>query len=52
MRFTGYLGRARIPLQVDVSFGDALVPAPEEVQLQPILDLPSALLLGYIREEV
>jgi predicted nucleotidyltransferase component of viral defense system len=52
VRFTGYLGNARIPMQIDVGFGDALVPAPMEVQIPYILDLPPTVLLGYARESV
>lgn len=50
VRFVGYLGNARIPMQIDVGFGDALVPAPIEVELPSILDVPPAVLLGYTRE--
>ena len=52
VRFTGYLGAARIPMQIDVGFGDALVPEATEVQLPTILDLPPTVLLGYSRESV
>jgi len=50
VRFTGYLGAARIPMQIDVGFGDALVPEATEVELPTILDLPPTVLLGYSRE--
>ena len=52
VRFTGYLGAARIPMQIDVGFGDALVPEATEVELPTILDLPPTVLLGYSRESV
>ena len=35
---TARLGNARIPLQVDVGFGDIVVPGPEEVQYPTLLD--------------
>ena len=50
VRFTGYLGAARIPMQIDVGFGDALVPEPMEVELSAVLDLPPTVVLGYTSE--
>ena len=35
---TARLGNARIPLQVDVGFGDIVVPGPEEVRYPTLLD--------------
>ena len=46
------LGRARIPLQVDVGFGDAVFPAPAELDLPSMLGLPPATLRTYRRETV
>jgi hypothetical protein len=39
-RFAAYLGKARIPMRIDVGFGDPLVPGPSLVQLPAILDFP------------
>jgi len=50
VRFTAYLGNARVPMQVDVGFGDPLVPGPSLVRLPTILDFPPAELRGYSRE--
>jgi hypothetical protein len=50
VRFVGYLGKARIPMQIDVGFGDTLVPGPTPVQLPSVLDLAPATLQGYTRE--
>ena len=50
VRLTAYLGTARIPMQIDVGFGDPLVPAPSLVRLPTILDLPAPELEGYSRE--
>ncbi len=50
VRFVGYLGKARIPMQIDVGFGDALVPGPTPVRLPSVLDLAPATLQGYTRE--
>jgi hypothetical protein len=47
-----YLDRARVPVQVDVGFGDALVPLPEDVVFPTILDFPSPKLRAYRRETV
>ena len=50
VRFTAHLGTARIPMQVDIGFGDPLVPGPSLVRLPTILDFPSPELQGYSRE--
>ncbi|HOU90497.1 MAG TPA: nucleotidyl transferase AbiEii/AbiGii toxin family protein [Polyangiaceae bacterium] len=48
--FTAHLGTARIPVQVDVGFGDATSPSPEMVQLPTLLAHPAPRLRGYRRE--
>lgn len=50
LKFTGRLGNARIPMQVDVGFGDAVVPPPETVVFPTMLDLPAPRLKAYRRE--
>ncbi|MBC7258743.1 MAG: nucleotidyl transferase AbiEii/AbiGii toxin family protein [Chloroflexi bacterium] len=50
VRFAAYLGTVRIPVQIDVGFGDPLVPGPTLVQLPTVLDLPAPEMLGYSRE--
>ena len=45
-----HLGSARLRLQVDVGFGDVVVPAPTELWYPTLIDLPPALLLAYSRE--
>jgi len=50
VRFSCYLGKARVPMQLDIGFGDALVPGPADVCLPALLDLPLAELQGYSRE--
>lgn len=47
IKLMGYLGKARIPIQVDVGFGDAVVPEPEMVEYPKILDFPSAKIRAY-----
>jgi hypothetical protein len=50
VRVTAYLGTARIPVRIDVGFGDRVIPAPRLVQLPTILNLPPAEVLGYSPE--
>ncbi len=49
VRVTGFvsLAKARIPFQVDIGYGDAVTPEPEEAQLPSFLDFPSAQLRIY-----
>lgn len=44
------LERTRIPIQVDVGFGDAVVPEPEEWEFPPLLDFPAPRVRAYRRE--
>ena len=46
----GKLGRIRLPLQVDIGFGDTVIPAPEEQYYPTLLDLPAPRLWTYPRE--
>jgi len=50
VRFAAYLGGARILMQIDVGFGDPLVPGPSLVSLPAILDLSRPEVQGYSRE--
>jgi hypothetical protein len=50
VHFTAYLGTARIPMQIDVGFGDPVVPAPVPIQVPPLLNFPPPELQGYSRE--
>jgi hypothetical protein len=50
VRITARLGKAVIPLQVDVGFGDAITPPPEEVVYPVLLDFPAPHLRAYRRE--
>ena len=52
VRCLAYLGQARIPLQLDVGFGDPVVPGPSLVRLPTILDFPAPELQGYSRESI
>jgi len=46
------LGSARIPLQIDVGFGDSITPEPRWLELHSMLDLPHARIRTYPPETV
>lgn len=50
VRFRGFLGTARISMQIDIGFGDIIYPGPEKAELPCILDSPAPSLLCYSRE--
>lgn len=50
VRFRGNLGTARITMQLDVGFGDVVIPATQPTDYPVILDLPAPRLQGYSRE--
>lgn len=52
IKLMAMLGKARIPLQVDVGFGDAVTPAPQEMHFPTLLDFPSPTLRAYRPETV
>lgn len=47
IKLLAYLGRARIPLQIDVGFGDAITPAPEWTPFPVLLDMPEPRIRAY-----
>ena len=47
-----FLGKARIPLQVDVGFGDPVTPAPLRLAYPCLLEYPEPVLLTYPPETV
>lgn len=49
---TATLDSARIPLQIDIGFGDAIVPTPLLIEYPTLLDLPSPILKAYAKETV
>jgi len=51
-RFVGYLGNARIAMQVDTGFGDSVFPAPALIDYPTILDFPAPSLRSYPPETV
>lgn len=46
------LGKARQTLQIDIGFGDAVVPAPDEIAYPALLSQPAPTLRAYPRETV
>jgi predicted nucleotidyltransferase component of viral defense system len=50
VRFHGSLGTARFTMQLDVGFGDVVIPAPASLEYPTILDLPAPELHGYTKE--
>jgi hypothetical protein len=46
------LGKARIPMQVDVGFGDSITPEPRRMAFGPLLDLPAPIVRTYPPETV
>lgn len=49
-RFAGRLGNARIPMQIDIGFGDRVTPEPVEIEYPSVLGTPGARLIGYTPE--
>lgn len=50
LRFQAFLGTARVPMQLDVGFGDIVVPSPAQIKYPTILNLPAPELLAYSKE--
>jgi hypothetical protein len=50
VRFRGSLGTARIVMQLDIGFGDMVIPSPKPMNYPGLLDLPAPQLRGYSRE--
>ncbi len=47
VRLLGFLGRARLPIQIDIGFGDAVTPVPEAINYPAILDFPAPRFHAY-----
>lgn len=52
VRLTAFLDTARIAVQVDVGFGDAVAPTPEQVSFPTLLGFPAPTIRAYARETV
>lgn len=52
VRFHATLAKARIPMQIDIGFGDVIVPEPAEVEYPTLLEFPPPILIAYPKETV
>ena len=52
LRMSCRLENARIPIQIDIGFGDVVMPAAAEVTYPVLLDFPAPVLPAYSRESV
>lgn len=52
VRFHATLAQARIPMQIDIGFGDVIVPGPTEIEYPTLLDFPAPVVQAYPREAV
>lgn len=50
--FVAFLGKAKIPIQVDIGIGDVLVPQAQQVSYPTLLDHPAPCLTAYAMETV
>lgn len=50
IRFRGQLGTARIYMQIDVGFGDVVLPSASQIDYPTILEMPAPRLRGYSME--
>jgi hypothetical protein len=52
VKFTGFLNRSQIPMQIDFGFGDIVYPKAKIIDYPVILELPKPNLNGYPQETV
>lgn len=52
VKLVSRLGSARVPVQVDVGFGDVISPGPKQATFGPLLDLPPPVMSAYPPETV
>jgi predicted nucleotidyltransferase component of viral defense system len=52
IKFVGLVERSRIPMQVDIGFGDSVYPRPKIIEYPVILDFPKPEIKGYPAESV
>ena len=51
-KFSGRLGQTRIPMQVDIGFGDRIVPAAKEISFPTLLDMEPPVIRSYAVETI
>ncbi len=49
IKLNGFLNQAKIPLQIDIGFGDAVTPAPETIEYPTFFDNPAPRMKAYPR---
>ncbi|HXQ33097.1 MAG TPA: nucleotidyl transferase AbiEii/AbiGii toxin family protein [Anaerolineales bacterium] len=52
LHMTALLEKTRVPLQIDVGFGDRVVPEPEEIDFPTLLDFPAPHIKSYTRDSM
>src|SRR6185312_2002066 len=52
VQFHATLARARIPMQLDIGFGDVITPGPTQIEYPALLDFPAPVLDAYPKETV
>jgi predicted nucleotidyltransferase component of viral defense system len=52
IRLNALIAGARVPVKIDIGFGDAVTPPPEEMRYPTILDFPAPVIRTYPRETV
>jgi Nucleotidyl transferase AbiEii toxin, Type IV TA system len=52
VKFHAVLAKARVPMQIDIGFGDVVVPDPTKVEYPTLLDFPAPVLQAYPKETV
>ena len=52
VQFHATLERARIPMQLDIGFGDVITPGPTDIEYPSLLDFPAPVLRAYPKETV
>jgi len=52
VQIRGWLGKSRVMIQLDVGFGDVVIPLELDVRYPTILDFPAPELKGYSRESM
>jgi hypothetical protein len=50
VKFRGFLEKSRIPMQIDIGFGDPVLPGPVPLDYPTMLDFPAPRIKGYRRE--
>jgi predicted nucleotidyltransferase component of viral defense system len=51
-KFIAYLGKAKMPMQIDVGFGDAIIPAAIEMTFPTLLDMEPPFVRAYSTETI